>query len=325
MRISIATAIVAQLELIAAHSYIYGIYLNGEDLGSFNGIRIPAFNGPPPRGYANSPVKDVTSPDIRCNVLGDHSVPYTIDVVPGDTLTLDWHHDSRTPTDDVIDKSHHGAALAYLSPDPPTENSFVKIWHKGKYEQAAEPLGQGKWAITSEIKPRNGLMNVRIPADLAPGPYLLRAELIALHEADARFDQNPIRGAQFYPNCVQLMVGGNGTVELPEGVSFPGAYSFEDPGVHHDVYCSTKTTTTAPCPTEYVIPGPTVWSGAWEETTDVEVGPSSGPVKISAWETWIQGGVVTSGSYDGVSVKVSGTSSYVPSWPTTYEAPQPTS
>lgn len=78
-------------------------------------------------------------------------------------------------------------------------------------------------------------MNVRIPAELAPGPYLLRAELIALHEGDARFDENPIRGAQFYPNCVQLMVGGNGTVELPEGVSFPGAYSFDDPGVHHDV------------------------------------------------------------------------------------------
>lgn len=65
--------------------------------------------------------------------------------------------------------------------------------------------------------------------------YLLRAELIALHEADARYDENPVRGAQFYPNCVQLMVGGNGTVVLPEGVSFPGAYSYDDPGVHHDV------------------------------------------------------------------------------------------
>lgn len=145
------------------------------------------------------------------------------------------HHDERTPEDDVIDKSHHGPALAYLSPDPPSENSFVKIWHKGKYEQAEEEYGEGKWAITSEIKPRGGLMNVRIPAGLAPGPYLLRAELIALHEADARYDENPMRGAQFYPNCVQLMVGGNGTVDLPEGVSFPGAYSYDDPGVHHDV------------------------------------------------------------------------------------------
>lgn len=65
--------------------------------------------------------------------------------------------------------------------------------------------------------------------------------MIALHEADAKFTDNPIRGAQFYPNCVQLMVGGNGTVELPEGVSFPGAYSFDDPGVHHDVSYSVYT------------------------------------------------------------------------------------
>jgi len=178
--------------------------------------------------------------------------------------------------------------------------------------------------------------------------------MIALHEADAKFNENPIRGAQFYPNCVQLMVGGNGTVELPQGVSFPGAYSFDDPGVHHDVssfssihflllffhifecssdpkgkikqvYCSTKTTTTVPCTTEYIIPGPTVWSGAWPETTDVEVGPTTGATRITAWSSWVQNGVVTSGVYDGASVKIEGSASYVPSWPTTYEAPQPTS
>jgi hypothetical protein len=28
---------------------------------------------------------------------------------------------------------------------------------------------------------------------------------------------------------------GEGAVELPEGVSFPGAYSYEDPGVVHNV------------------------------------------------------------------------------------------
>jgi lytic cellulose monooxygenase (C1-hydroxylating) len=72
--------------------------------------------------------------------------------------------------------------------------------------------------------------------------YLLRGELIALHEGDARYDVNPIRGAQFYPNCVQLQVMGDGTVELPAGVSFPGAYKYSDPGVHYDVSCPAPTT-----------------------------------------------------------------------------------
>ena len=44
-----------------------------------------------------------------------------------------------------------------------------------------------------------------------------------------------MRGAQFYPNCVQIEVVGNGTVELPSGVSFPGAYKYSDPGVVYDV------------------------------------------------------------------------------------------
>lgn len=65
--------------------------------------------------------------------------------------------------------------------------------------------------------------------------YLIRAELIGLHEGDVSYKANPVRGAQFYPDCVQIEVTGDGTVELPEGVSFPGAYSYEDPGVVHNV------------------------------------------------------------------------------------------
>jgi cellulase len=68
-----------------------------------------------------------------------------------------------------------------------------------------------------------------------PSSYLIRAEMIGLHEGDVAYDVNPRRGAQFYPNCVQIEVVGNGTVELPAGVSFPGAYSYEDPGVVYDV------------------------------------------------------------------------------------------
>jgi len=78
---------------------IQGVFVNGVDQGLFRGIRTPAYNGPPPRGYANSPVKDVNSIDIRCNVLGDIQNPYTIKVQPGDNLTLDWKHNNRVIQD----------------------------------------------------------------------------------------------------------------------------------------------------------------------------------------------------------------------------------
>lgn len=141
----------------------------------------------------------------------------------------------------------------YISPDPPKENSFVKLWHSGKYESNPFPQA-GKWSATSDIAKNFGHMNVRIPKDLKAGQYvtqpfncssgysltilnsyLIRAEIIALHEGDVSFMANPRRGAQFYPDCVQIEVTGDGTVELPEGVSFPGAYSYEDPGVVHNV------------------------------------------------------------------------------------------
>lgn len=320
----VAAVALTNIELALAHTFIWGVWVNGVDQGTFRGSRVPAYNGPPPRGYANSPVKDVNSIDIRCNVMGDHQNPYTIKVQPGDNLTLDWKHNNRTNADDIIDFSHHGPILAYLSPDPPTENSFVKIFEKGKYEQPSTPFSPGKWAISSELKANNGLMNVRIPAGLKAGHYLLRAELIALHEGDAMFDVNPRRGAQFYPNCVQLEVVGDGAVELPKGVSFPGAYKFSDPGILHDVYCSTKTTSLkVPCTSTYQIPGPTVWSGAWPDTTWVDVGPRSGPATATPWSRWITNSVVTSATIVGGSAKVIGTSTYQAEWSTTYATPTP--
>jgi cellulase len=50
---------------------------------------------------------------------------------------------------------------------------------------------------------------------LAPGNYLVRSEIIALHEADAAYNVNPARGAQFYMECIQLQVTGNGGTVSP--------------------------------------------------------------------------------------------------------------
>jgi len=188
-------------------------------------------------------------------------------------------------------------------------------------------------------------MNMRIPAGLKPGPYLIRAEMIALHEGDVSYIANPRRGAQFYPDCVQIEVGGDGDVELPEdGVGFPGAYGYADEGVVHNVftpffsftrfqiadeikvYCSTETrpakTSTTPCVTDYIIPGPTVWSGAWPSTTSVSVGAPIGVTTHVPWSTWIVSSVVTSASFEDVKTQtVVGTSTYEASWSSVYAEP----
>jgi cellulase len=66
-------------------------------------------------------------------------------------------------TDNIV-----GPAMIYMSPDPPTENSFVKIWHEGKF--ISNPFPQaGVWASTGDIAKNFGHMNMRIPDNLKPG------------------------------------------------------------------------------------------------------------------------------------------------------------
>jgi hypothetical protein len=68
---------------------------------------------------------------------------------------------------------------------------------------------------------------VTLPKNIAPGNYLVRQEVIALHTAIS------LGGAEFYPSCSQLKIGGSGTgkPQPDELVSFPGAYDDKDPGI----------------------------------------------------------------------------------------------
>lgn len=89
-------------------------------------------------------------------------------------------------------------------------------------------------------------MDVRIPADLENGDYLLRAEVVALHVASQP------KGAQFYMTCYQITIAGGTGANRPATVRFPGAYAATDPGILFNIYQAT---------TSYKIPGPAVVSG----------------------------------------------------------------
>jgi len=83
-----------------------------------------------------------------------------------------------------------------------------------------------------------------IPATLRPGAYLIRHEVLALHQA---------RTPQFYPECAQLKITGSGN-DFPSSeylVSLPGAFKMSDPGVTVEINTDSSTT--------YIVPGPKVW------------------------------------------------------------------
>ena len=91
-----------------------------------------------------------------------------------------------------------------------------------------------------------GVATGTIPSTIAPGNYLLRHEIIALHLATS------MGGAEFYPGCIQLSVGGSQTGKATSGelVSIPGAYKDSDPGI----FDPTVFDTGAP----YTFPGPQI-------------------------------------------------------------------
>lgn len=84
-------------------------------------------------------------------------------------------------------------------------------------------------------------INVQIPKCLADGEYFLRVEHVALHGASSP------GGAQLYISCAQLRVSGGTGMYKPNLMSFPGAYSANDPGLVVNIYY--------PVPTNYKAPG----------------------------------------------------------------------
>lgn len=77
----------------------------------------------------------------------------------------------------------------------------------------------------------NGLLSVQLPSDLAGGYYLVRPELLALHQAD-KTPPNP----QFYVGCAQVFVQSSGTAVPSETVSIPGYVNITDPSVLFNIY-----------------------------------------------------------------------------------------
>ncbi|KAF7586634.1 hypothetical protein BBP40_008544 [Aspergillus hancockii] len=246
-------ALAAAAKLVSAHTTVHAVWINDVDQGEGNSAS--GYIRSPP---SNSPITDVTSTDMTCNV-NNKATAKTLEVKSGDKVTFEWHHDSRSASDDIIASSHNGPILTYIAPtDKGTAGSgWVKL--------AEEGYTNGKWAVENLIA-NKGKHSVTIP-DLAAGEYLLRPEIIALHEG------NREGGAQFYMECVQIKVTSSGSKTLPEGVSIPGTYTAKDAGILFNIYNSFDS---------YPIPGPAVWDGASGSSSSSGSASASAPAATSA-------------------------------------------
>ena len=216
--------------------------VNGKSAGSLTGIRAPS---------NNNPVQDVSSNNMICGQPGSTSKT-VIDVAAGDKLGAYWQHLIGGPQgpndhDNPIAKSHKGPIMAYLAKvdNAATASASGLKWFK--ISEDGFDTGNRQWGVDRMMP--TGWSYFNMPKCIAPGQYLLRMEIIALHSAKTR------GAAQFYQSCVQINVSGSGTFSPgSQTVSFPGAYKADDPGILVNIYGLTGTPDNAGKP--YKAPGP---------------------------------------------------------------------
>jgi cellulase len=201
------------------------------------------------------PPSSFNSSDITCHFNATPGVLH-VNVSAGEEIILRWN---EWPT------SHVGPVLSYLAScgnsgsagcthADKSSLTFVKIDELGWLNSTGWETNElgGTWATDVLISNRYA-WTVKIPSDLAPGAYVLRHEIIALHVA------NDPDGAQPYPQCVNLKVEkakGSGKEQpkvIEGGIKGNQLYTATDRGILIDVHREIS---------GYDIPGPKLWSGA---------------------------------------------------------------
>lgn len=238
----------------AGHSFVSNINV---DRLMFDGFHPPAPDAYPlaigwsttafDHGYVNQ--TGFTTDEIICHRGARNAHVHGV-VSAGDRIQVQWNG---------WPNSHKGPAIDYLASCGENRSCeevdkddlrFFKIAELGLLDGANVTAGPGGLWASDLLIANNNSWVVEIPPQIKPGFYVLRTELIALHNAS-----NEI-GSQNYPQCLNIRIEGNGTV-LPSGTPGKELYDPDEPSLHLDIYEGLST---------YKIPGPAVMSGVKAET-----------------------------------------------------------
>ncbi|CAO2650842.1 Nn.00g091390.m01.CDS01 [Neocucurbitaria sp. VM-36] len=213
----------ALVSAVSAHQNWHQLWINDETPGYQVGIRMPP---------SNSPVTDVTSSDIACNVPSTNAaVVETVEASEGDTIKVQW------------DSSTHPGPITHMLFGPVDDAAAATGVGAGWFKIDELDYVDGKWA-NEIMQAVNMTREFTLPTGLASGEYLLRSEMLALHGAQT------VGGAQFYIGCAQLKITGTGSSgSCTPSIELPGAYNANDANIYiPNVYNGFD-------PTNYTAPG----------------------------------------------------------------------
>ncbi|KAK4125705.1 lytic polysaccharide monooxygenase [Parathielavia appendiculata] len=237
---------------VAAHGYINTFTLDGVDYEGFS--RWNPTPDPNAIGWSFStpdegPELDMRSPDFICRRDSEPSRNYGT-IAAGGTASFFWTSDDKVINPNGWAESHRGPVLTYIAPCngdcasvDKSSLRWTKIAESGLVSGPANT--QGVWA-TDVLRENGGVNSATIPRSIAPGKYVLRNEIIALHRAH-------INEPEFYMQCGNIEVTGDGTDDLSgSGVPAAELYSRSDSQLFgFSVYDSRDN--------EWPIPGPALY------------------------------------------------------------------
>eukprot|EP01119_Soliformovum_irregulare_P015139 TRINITY_DN421_c0_g1_i1.p1 TRINITY_DN421_c0_g1~~TRINITY_DN421_c0_g1_i1.p1 ORF type:complete len:473 (-),score=110.30 TRINITY_DN421_c0_g1_i1:95-1327(-) len=202
---------------------------------------------------SNFLVNGVNSANYTCGFLPFAAQPAAskCTVPAGGSVGVSYYHGGGGSEDPVLDRfiarSHKGPFIVYMAKsDTGAGNVWFKVFEEGKLTDRANAYTDVKWSVPDTLLANGGTMRWTIPSDISPGNYLIRTEIIAMHDTSAS-------GAQPYVHCVEVTVTGNGAVD-PPGIAIPGYVKTNDPGfsTQYNIYNQFNNPYPIPGPRPYV-------------------------------------------------------------------------
>ncbi|KAI0350297.1 hypothetical protein OH77DRAFT_1087377 [Trametes cingulata] len=228
-------SLLAVVPFVSAHGYVSQVTVDGK---TYKGNTPNSNSVKSPIRMINdvSPVKGASNKYLSCGQNAQKAATVAT-AKPGSKVSFQWVNGNGGNWPHNV-----GPMLTYMascgSGGCANFDSSNAKWFK--IEEAGKQK-DGTWAQAKLMQGQAA--DVQLPSNIAPGEYLIRHEIIALHTAMSQ------GGAEFYPSCAQLKVTGSGTGTPSKTVSFPGAYKDTDPGILVDVY---------DLKSAYVFPGPAI-------------------------------------------------------------------
>ena len=232
---------------VSAHGAVTSYIIDGKNYPGYQGFSPMNSKDVIQRQWPDyNPITKCTDAKLRCN--GGTSATQSATVAAGSNVTAVWQQWTHSQGPIIV--WLYKCSGAFSSCDG-SGNGWFKIDEAGfrgdgtkVFLDSESPSG---WDI-AKLVGGNKQWSSRIPASIAPGNYLVRHELIALHQANA---------PQFYPECAQIVVTGSGSKEPDSSykTAIPGYCKDSDANIRVPINSRT-------IPQTYVVPGPKVWTGA---------------------------------------------------------------